>query len=231
MENDVYSFALRNTLTEITNAWPDIQSIFLFKEDGDIISVEEKAQEEAAVRTVDALDGVLEKAKTLGGAQTIILEGTKGTVNVSRMNDFYLVTVVPEKADLKYINTLTNVLVPTVLKLLEKINPALNRESQPEPENEEPMINPDIKPIETSTEETAEGHEEHETSEASPERILPEPQVNQFIVENVGGLFASSDTVRIDGDTLSQWTEMYEDKKIRGSLNRDFRRKKTPLQA
>lgn len=203
MENDVYSFALRNTLNEITNACPDIQSIFLFKEDGDIISGEDKAQEEAAVRTVDALDDVLEKAKTLGGVQTIILEGTKGTVNVSRMNDFYLVTVVPEKADLKYINTLTNVLVPTVLKLLEKINPLLNRESPSEPENEEPTVNPDIKPIETSTEENAEGHEEHEMSEASPERILPEPQVNQFIVENVGGLFASSDTVRIDGDTLS----------------------------
>ena len=78
----------------------------MFKEDGDIISGEENAQEEAAVHTVDALDEVLEKAKTLGGIQSIILEGTKGTVNVSRMNDFYLVTVVPEKADMKYINTL-----------------------------------------------------------------------------------------------------------------------------
>jgi predicted regulator of Ras-like GTPase activity (Roadblock/LC7/MglB family) len=214
MENDVYSFALRNTLNEITNACPDIQSIFLFKQDGDIISGEEKAQEEAAVHAVDALDDVLEKAEALGGVQNIILEGTKGTVNVSRMNDFYLVTVVPEKADLEYVNTLTNVLVPTVLKLLEKISPALNRDGQSEPENEEPTVKPDVKPIEESTEETVEKHEEREVSEASSERILPEPQVNQFIVENVGGLFSSSDTVRIDSDAISQWTEQYEDKKI-----------------
>jgi len=214
MENDVCSFALRNTLKEITNACPDIQSIFLFKEDGEIISGEENGQEEAAVHTVDALDDILEKAETLGGIQSVILEGAKGTVNVSRMNDFYLVTVVPEKADMTYITTLINVLLPTVLKLLEKIGPALNRGSLSEPENKESAVRPAIKPIEESAEEAAEKHEEDEASETSREKILPEPQVNQFIVENVGGLFASSDTVRIDGDTLSQWTELYEDKKI-----------------
>jgi len=214
MENDVYSFVLRNTLTEITNACPDIQNIFLFKEDGDIISGEEKAQEEAAVSTVNALDEVLEKAKALGGTQSISLEGTEGTVNVSRVSDFYLVTVVPEKADLKYINVFTNILLPTVLNLLDKIAPTLNRNSQPETESEEPKIRPVIKPDEESTEEAADDDEKHEASIASTEKILPEPQVNQFIVENVGGLFASSDTVRIDCDTLSQWAELYEDKKI-----------------
>jgi len=214
MDNDVYSFALRNTLNEITNACPDIQSIFLFKEDGDIISGEEKSQEEAAVHTVDALDDVLEKAETLGGVQSIILEGNKGTVNVSRVKDFYLVTVVPQEADIEYINTLTGVLVPTVLKVLEKINPALNRGTPSEPESEEPTVEPDVKPIQESAEETVEKQEEQEVPKATPESILPEPQVNQFIVENIGGLFASADTVRIDGDTMSNWTELYEDKKI-----------------
>jgi predicted regulator of Ras-like GTPase activity (Roadblock/LC7/MglB family) len=214
MENDVYSFALRNTLNEITNACPDIKTIFLFKEDGDIISGEDKAQEEAAVHTVDALDDILEKAETLGDLQNMILEGTKGTVNVSRMNDFYLVTVIPEKADMKYINSLTSVIVPTVLKVLEKINPALKRDNPSELGTEEPTVKPEIKPTEASTEEPAEKNEEQETTEADTEKILPEPQVNQFIVENIGGLFASSDTVRIDSKTLSQWLELYEHQRI-----------------
>jgi len=214
MENDVYSFVLRNTLNEITNACPDIQNIFLFKEDGDIISGEEKAQEEAAVHTVDALDEILEKAKALGGIENISLEGTNGTVNVSRVNDFYLVTVVPEKANLKNINVFTNILLPTVLNLLDKIAPVLNRNSPSENESEKPRIRPVVKPDVESAEETVENHEEQEAAEVGTEKILPEPQVNQFIVENVGGLFASSDTVRIDSDTLSQWAELYEDKKI-----------------
>jgi hypothetical protein len=227
MENDVYSFALRNTLNEITNACPDIKTIFLFKENGDIISGEDKVQEETAVRTVDALDDILQKAETLGGVQNIILDGDKGTVNVSSMNDFYLVTVVPERGDMKYINSLTSVLVPTVLKVLEKINPALNRGSPSEPETEEPTIKPEIKPIRAPTEEPVEKYEEQEEPEPNPEKILPEPQVNQFIVENIGGLFASPDTVRIDSKTLSQWLELYEDQGIQEVTIETFGAKST----
>jgi len=227
MENDVYSFALRNTLNEITNACPDITSIFLFKEDGDIISGEDRTQEDAAVHTVDALDEVLEKAQTLGGVEHISLEASEGTISVSRMGDSYLVTVTPEGADLKYISTLTNVLVPTVLKILEKIGPIVDKDIPSEPENDEPAPTPDIKPIETNAEptettkltetaeeETLENHEEQAVSETSSEKSLPEPQVTQFIVENIGGIFASPDVTRIDGETLSQWKELYEDRKI-----------------
>lgn len=222
MENDVYSLVLKNTLTEITNACPDIQNIFLFKEDGSIISREERTQEDAAVHAVDALDEVLERAKVLGGTQSISLEGAKATINVSRVNDFYLVTVVPEKADLKYVNIFTNVLIPTVLNLLDKIAPALNQNSLSETVSEEPKNKQAMKPNEDPAEETAENNENHEAAEASTEKILPEPQVNQFIVENVGGLFASADTVRIDCETLSQWTELYEDKKIEEAMVETF---------
>jgi len=222
MENDVYSLVLRDTLTEITNACPDIQDIFLFKEDGSIISREGKSQEEATVHAVDALDEVLERAKVLGGTQSMSLEGAKGTINVSRVNDFYLVTVVPEKADLKYVNIFTDVLLPTVLNLLDKIAPALNQDSLSEKISEEPKIKPAIKPNEDPAEEYAENRENHEAAEASAEKILPEPQVNQFIVENVGGLFASSDTVRVDCDTLSQWAELYEDKRIEEAMVETF---------
>jgi hypothetical protein len=35
-----------------------------------------------------------------------------------------MVTVTTQKADKKYVNTVTRVLVPTILKLIEKIRPA-----------------------------------------------------------------------------------------------------------
>ena len=224
MESDVYSFVLMNTLTEITNACPDIQSIFLFKEDGRIISREGTTQEEVVVQAVDALEEVLEKAKVLGGTQRISLKGAKGTINVSRANDFYLVTVVPEKADLKYVNIFTNTLLPTVLNLLDRISPALNQNgpSGTQVEEPEPDIKPDIEPKHENIEQTAEIHESHEAIEASTDKILPDAQVNQFIVENVGGIFAPSDTVRVDSDTLAQWTELYEDKKIEEAIVETF---------
>lgn len=211
MENNTYSIAsLKSTLNEITNACPDIQTIFIFKEDGTIIPAKEGAPEEAAVNTVGALDDILKKAETLGGVQNIMLESDKGAVNVAHMNDFYLVTVAPEGADLKYMNTLAQALVRTVLKLLERINPAMKGTHMSEPE--EPTIEPELKPIEVTIEENTEVHGEQATSETSAEKILPVPQVSQFIVDKTEGLFASSDTVRIDNDIISQWAELYEGK-------------------
>jgi hypothetical protein len=160
---------------------------------------------------MDVLDETLEKAKILGDLECISFEGAKGTVHVSHLNEFYLVTVVPEKADTKRIEMFAGVLVPTVLKLLERITPALD--SPPKLENERSEGEPFIKSDKPSAD-IADKREAHGPAQASPEKVPPKPQVDQFIVENAQSLFASPDTVRIDGETLSRWMELYEDKRI-----------------
>jgi predicted regulator of Ras-like GTPase activity (Roadblock/LC7/MglB family) len=221
MDNEVYAFALKNTLNEIRNACPDITNAFMFKEDGEIIAGDDNTPEKTMVHVIDAFDGLLEKADAIGGVEGITLEGNNGRVNVSSVQDIYLVTVTSRKADVNYVNTITRVLVPTVLRLLEKINPTPLKsnspltETMPEPrvptvkefENLEPITEPNE---ETANEETKETVE----PETKPEPLLPEPPVNQLIVENLGGLLVPSDTVRIDSEILAQWEKLYEGNKI-----------------
>ncbi|MGC9345272.1 MAG: hypothetical protein ACP5ER_00560 [Candidatus Bathyarchaeales archaeon] len=222
MSDEVYSFALKNTLNEAQNICPDIKNSFMFKEDGKIIAGDENTLEETITRVVKAFEGVLEKADTIGGVECVTLEGSKGRVNISCINDLYLVTVTSRKANMNYVNTVTRVLVPTVLKLLEKIHPPPLKSSSlvPEVETEiEPQIPITEKfeeePMEEIAEETiTEEPEESMEPEVIPEPSLPEPPVNQFIVENLGGLLVPSDTVRIDSEILSQWEEIYEGRKI-----------------
>jgi hypothetical protein len=66
--------------------------------------------------------------------------------------------------------------------------------------------------------------ERREQPESQPdtERIIPEVQVNQFIVENLGGLLAPSDTVRIDNESLSQWKELYDNADIEEAIVETF---------
>lgn len=124
MDNDLYSFALKNTLDEIRNLCPDLKNAFMFKEDGELTAADENTPQKTIVSIVDAFDGLLEKADTVGGIELIAIEGSKGGANVSHMNNHYLVTVTSENADKNYVNTTTHILVTTVLKLLEKISPA-----------------------------------------------------------------------------------------------------------
>jgi hypothetical protein len=212
MDNELYSFALKSTLDEIRNLCPDIKNAFMFREDGEITAADESTPRKTIVKIVDSFDGLMEKAETMGGIELITVEGSKGGVNVSRMNSHYLVMVTSQNADKDYLNTMTHTLVKTVLKLLEKINPAPlnNNPSEPETEPEIRTIRKDEKPTERAEKLAAEESEQL----IKPETVRPEPTANQFMVENIGGLLVAADTVRIDNETLLQWQELYKDGKI-----------------
>jgi len=220
MDNEVYSFALKSALDEIRNICPDITNTFIFKESGEIIIGDEATPEKTMVQVVDAFDGVFEKANAIGNIECITVDGNNGKVNISCLNDLYFVTVTSKKADINYVNTVTHVLIPTILRLLEKICPApLNNtsilpETKPETKLDLPAETEEPEPLtETKEEDKIEEPEEKET-EIKSEPLLPEPQTHQLMVENLGGLLAPSDTVRIDSVILSQWEDQYEGRKI-----------------
>jgi hypothetical protein len=124
MDNEVYSFALKTTLNEILNICPDIKNCFMFKEDSEIVARDEGTSKKVAKQVLDSFNGIMDKAGAIGGLEAITLEGSKRRVNISSMSDIYLFTITSTKADMDYLNTVTRVLIPTMLKLLDKLNPA-----------------------------------------------------------------------------------------------------------
>jgi hypothetical protein len=104
---------------------------------------------------------------------------------------------------LNYVNTVTHVLVPTVLRLIEKLNPGPLKSNLIEPEQKL-----ETEPENSTVEQAETPHEE------SMEKIVAEPPANQFLVEEMKGLFSPSDTVRIDNSVIEKWNEFYQDKTI-----------------
>jgi hypothetical protein len=232
MSNEVYAFALKSTLDEIQNACPDVTSNFIFK-DGKIIAKDETTPEKTVNRTINAFDAIAERADIIGGLEAVTIQSAEGKVNIATINDFYLTTVSSKEADEKYVNTLTRILIPLVIKLVEKIQPASTDNetlTTVEPEPEEDNATEEI--VDETTEETEDNEyeqpdEEEETATTEPEEepeqtepevndepLLPEPPVTQLIVENLGGLLVPSDTVRVDQEVIKQWNELYGDDKI-----------------
>ena len=213
MDDEVYSFALKNTLNEIQNICPDIKNSFMFKEDGEIVAQDENTPQNAVVHLIDSFDGILEKADAIGGIEGITLDGSKGKVTISCMNDIYLVTVTSKKADMNYVKTVTQVLIPTILRLLDKINSAPLKNNTPplEVDPETPVTKEFEEQTETPIEENLmEAPEETLETETLPSEL----PVNQLIIENLGGLLVPSDTVRIDNEMLSQWKEISNSTRI-----------------
>jgi hypothetical protein len=243
MSNEVYALALKSTLEEIQNACPDVTNTFIFK-DYDILAKTENVSESNVTQTRNAFNDIAEKADILGGLESLTIQGTEGKVNIAAMNDFHLTTVSSKQADEKYVNTLTRVMIPIIIKLVEQIQSALpettiNDEATPTVEPE-PVEEEATESLEESFEEPAEEtvdkaedflneqpeEPEEEIAAFTPEEpeavelevndepLLPEPPVTQLMVENLGCLLVPSDTVRIGKDVLEQWKELYSDKKI-----------------
>jgi hypothetical protein len=188
---EVYSFALKSTLQEIQNICPDVSNTFIFK-DGKLVAQDETTPKKTVNQTLDAFTAITEKADSLGNLNAVTIQGTNGQANIACMNDFYLTTISSKEADEKYVNTLTRILVPTVIRLLEKIHPAQSGDEalttvtpEPdEPEIEEDEVSEDYiaEDLEDEVvEETAEQTEDEEENEMPEEETATtEDEEEQF---------------------------------------------------
>lgn len=229
MHNEAYSLALNNALTEIKNICPDVNTSFLFDKEGKIIAGDNGTIEAPLEKAVDAIEGIFEKTETIGGLDTLVINGQMGKMHISCINDMYLAMVTSKNADMTYVQTVSRVLIPTVIKLLDNITSVPTKLKFPS-SRPSPVNLPDI-----SKQEEAEEAEEEDVDEATeqkdeeevdeektkpqesgipPKQELPEPP-NQLIVDTLGGLFVRGDTVQIDTEILNQWSEYYDGAKIK----------------
>jgi len=242
MSNEAYTFALDNTIREIKNVCPDVTKIFIFEENAHTIAKDEDTNQDSIDRTVDAFNAIKEKAETTGGFEAWTIQGSEGRVNIAPINNFYLATVTSKEADEKFVSSLTRILIPTVVKLVDQLHPSGTRSNEASMAAELELMEESVQdqiqePIEYAyEEETLEAEQvEQETliveedaveevaesvNEAHLEDVeenglvLPEPPVSQVIVESLGRFQLKSDTVRIDDSVISQWNDLYGDRTI-----------------
>lgn len=223
MHEEAYSMALSNALTEIKNICPDVQASFLFDRKGTVIASDTGSPEAPYEKAVNAMGSLLDKTEAIGGLDSLFINAQKGKVQVSCVNDMYLAMVTSQNADMTYLQTVSRVLIPTVVKLLDNITAAPTLVKFPQ---SRPSLAYPAKKIEQEEEvEEASDEEMHEETveEASarvtlppnrkPLQDLPEP-TNQLLVDTLSGLLVRGDTVQIDAEILKQWSDYYDVAKI-----------------
>jgi predicted regulator of Ras-like GTPase activity (Roadblock/LC7/MglB family) len=230
MQNEAYSTALRNALTEIKNICPDVQASFLFDKEGTIIAGDTESPEVPFEKTVNAMETLLDKTETIGGLDSLVINAQKGKVQISCVNDMYLAMVTTKNIDMTYLQTVSRVLIPTVIKLLDNITTAptpielppsrssfaqLSKRVEQEEINEEEVerTRDDTTDEEMGEETLEEEIEKPERPALSSMRASPqdlrEPS-NQLVVDTLSGLLVRGDTVQIDAEILNEWSDYYD---------------------
>jgi predicted regulator of Ras-like GTPase activity (Roadblock/LC7/MglB family) len=212
---EAYSTALQITINEFKNITPEITNTFIFKKNGEIIASTETNSEDQNRKIVAAFNDITEQAETIGGVETLTIQGSNSKLSIRSMNELFLATVSSREADEKMVKMLTIVIVPTVVKLIDQI-PELSGNDSPQT-NFFKASTPEVKPVEEINlpEKETESEPIPDMSESfNSEPMLPEPPVNQFMIERIGGLLVPCDIVRVDSEVIAKWHDIYGDKEI-----------------
>jgi hypothetical protein len=233
MTDEVQSLVLNNALGEIKNICPEVSHIFIFKNNSKILAKDENTDEETTKNTVEAFEALAERSSVIGGIESLNFKANEGGVNITRVDEDYMISVTSNEADEKYLNALTRVLVSNLLRLADKIYPISSiseNKSEPEPLDEETAKDNSEEEPEADNSEEETLTEDFEPNGEKPvltlptETILPEPPVNQLIVDDLHGLrfLGSSNTVRIDSATILLWKDLYGNRQIEEVVVKTF---------
>jgi hypothetical protein len=212
--SEAYYEALQTIISEFKHITPKMTSTFIFNKNGETIAAS-NANEDQTKNIIANFNSISQHAENIGGIENFTIQCTNGQLNITSMNNLYLATVSSKAADPKIVKALTRVLVPTIVKLMDQFAP----------ENQ-PLISPQITQTQDSDGEETAALPIEETEPAlkpepeaplsfSSEPLLPQPPVNQFMVEKIGGFLVPPDIVRIDGEVVARWSDLYDGKEIR----------------
>jgi predicted regulator of Ras-like GTPase activity (Roadblock/LC7/MglB family) len=214
MNEEVYAIALKSALTEIQNVCEGIKWSFIFTKDGTIISgKDDKTIGPETTKAASSFQSLTEKAGAVGGLDQLLINGDKGKVHVSSIDDIYLVSGTSKKADITYLRSITSVVFPTIMRVLENISGSIG-EVGPTPLK--PLLS---KPLEEEAVEVEEEEEEldeptEEIERAKPVKPLPSVPSQQLIVDKLGGLLVRGDTVHVDSEVLKRWSALLGVKEV-----------------
>ena len=207
---EAYFNALQKIIDEFKTISPETTNALIFKNNGQTIANTKATTEDQTKKLILNFGSIAQQAETIGGIESLTIQAADSQLNITAMNNFYLATVSSRVANQEIVKSLTQVVVPTVVKLVDQIasSPTENQLPQTVPLEE------------TSSEDLVLPVKEEPNIEPIPETqppfepLPPQTPTNQFMVEKIGGLFVPVDTVRIDSEVIAKWSDLYVGKQI-----------------
>ena len=203
------STPLQTVLGEFKNISPELTKAYIFEKDGETLAAnEESIDQDKAKKLVAAFDEITNQAEIIGGVEVLTIQGVSSQLNITSTDSLYLATVSSRAVDEKMVKALMCVIVPTIIKLMDQVPTEAPNETPLNVEESEVKL----------VEETVQRPQEptpvelvSDVSAVSSEKVFPKPPVHQFMVEKISGLLVASDMVRVDGDVVEKWSDLYGD--------------------
>ncbi|MGD6805712.1 MAG: hypothetical protein ACQCN4_01985 [Candidatus Bathyarchaeia archaeon] len=202
--------AISTVIGELKTLSPDITHAVAFKTNGEALAGSEGTTPEQTRAIIDNITSITHVA-CIGGIERIVIQDINTQLAVSTIEDVYLATLCSRNGDQKIIKALTEVVVPTVVRLSLLTKSLPDKKSTASTETAESPSNPPVLAVHTEPETPSTTQTE---TPLKIEPFLPKAPTSQLMVEKIGGLLVPSDTVRIDGEVIERWRDIYDGKQL-----------------
>jgi hypothetical protein len=206
---EAQSNPLQTIMDEFKNLSPETTNALIFKNNGQTIANTEATTQDQTRKLILNFGSIESQAQSIGGIESLTIHAPECQLNVTAIDSVYLATVTSRSANQEIVRSLTQVVVPTVVRLIDQIasGPKATPMSETVPLEEEAKEEPFLPTQEPQIEPIPEPQPPYEP-------FLPKTPVNQFMVEKIGGLLVQATLVRIDADVIANWSNLYEGKQI-----------------
>ena len=222
MVTEVYSNPIQTIIEEIKNISPEVTNALVFKNNGQTIACTQTITETQTKKIVANFASIALQADAIGSIENFTIQADDCQINIVAVDDCFLATVSSQTVKPEILKSLTQVVVPTIVRLVNQIEThsknqlSMTEQVEKKTNDDAPLIEKeevDVEPI----------------LEPQPpfETFLPKTPTNQFMVEKISGLLVPADTVRIDGEVVEKWSDIYEDKQFNSVIIEALDGKKT----
>ena len=201
---EAYCNPIQTIIDEIRTLSPEITDAIIFRNNGQTIANTQTGTENQTKKLVANFANIAVQAQAIGGIESFTIQAAENQLNMVTVDDCFLATVCLHTANQEILKSITKVVVPTVLRLVNQID-IKAKEFEEKPYEELALSasiesKPSVEPI--------------PEPQPSFEPFLPKTPTNQFMVEKISGFMVAADTVRIDGEIVEQWSNLYEGKQF-----------------
>lgn len=201
---EAYSNPIQTIIDEIRTLSPETTDALIFRNNGQTIANTQTGTENQTKKFVANFANISVQAQAIGGIENFTIQAADSQLNIVAVEECFLATVSSQTANQEILKSITKIVVPTVVRLVNQID-VKAKELEEKPYEELAM----------STSKEAKPTVEP-TPELQPpfEPFLPKTPTYQFMVEKISGFMVAVDTVRIDGEIVEQWSNLYEGKQF-----------------
>jgi predicted regulator of Ras-like GTPase activity (Roadblock/LC7/MglB family) len=113
---------LQTVVDEYSNLSPQTTNVFIFRKHGETIAANQATTEDQTKPAIANFADLAAKTELIGNLESLTINGVSEQLIISTIDDLYLATVSSKKANLKTLRSLSQVLIPTIVRLIDQQN-------------------------------------------------------------------------------------------------------------